>query len=120
MSQKLVTKAIQAALKKYPIYSQDGKKDQALVIARYFLPGSGLTTYILEGDPVTGECFGCQSLTGPAGFEYGYIDLDQLLNIRIRFQGRLSLPIERDISIIPGKKTLGECMAIYGESMIYG
>lgn len=120
MSQKLVTKSIQAALKKYPIYSQDGKGDQALVIARYFLPGSGLTAYILEGDPVTGECFGCQSLTGPHGFELGYIDLDELLNVKNRIGGKWYLPIERDISIIPGKKTLGECMAIYGESMIYG
>lgn len=35
---KLVTKALEKLFAKYPIYSQDGKKYDAVVIAKFFMP----------------------------------------------------------------------------------
>ncbi len=46
---KLLTKAIEKQLAKYPIYSQDGKGGKAQVICKFFNPCGSQTWYILEG-----------------------------------------------------------------------
>lgn len=58
-----MTKEIEAALEQHPLYSQDGKGGKALVLAKFFLPGTSWTWYILEGsridldeDTATGSC----------------------------------------------------------------
>lgn len=45
---KLITKALEKTFAKYPMYSQDGKGNDAVVIAKFFLPGSGFTWYVTE------------------------------------------------------------------------
>lgn len=47
---KLLTKAIEKQLAKYPIYSQDGKGGKAQVICKFFNPCGSQTWYILEGE----------------------------------------------------------------------
>lgn len=50
---KLLTKAIEKQLAKYPIYSQDGKGGKAQVICKFFNPCGSQTWYIPECDPIT-------------------------------------------------------------------
>lgn len=47
---KLITKALEKTFAKYPMYSQDGKGNDAVVIAKFFLPGSGFTWYVTEAE----------------------------------------------------------------------
>lgn len=47
---KLLTEEIKRKLAKYPICSQDGKGEEALVLCKFFNPYGDQTWYILEGD----------------------------------------------------------------------
>lgn len=105
---KLFTKPVENAIEKTPFYSQDGKKGEAKVIARFFL--QNCTWYVLEGNNATGELYGLVDMG--YGFEYGYFDRRQLETVR----GAWGLGVERDLSIKPLKMTVAECMTMYGET----
>lgn len=118
-TQVLVTKAVYRALEKMPYRSQDNKKLDAKVIARYFL--ASMTAYVLEADNLEeGIVFGLIDC-GNYGFEYGAISLYELAGVAIpvtinghRFE-HIKVAIERDINVKPLKKTLGQCIEIYVE-----
>jgi len=82
-----------------PLYSQDGKGDEAIVYAHYFNPYGVGEWWILEWDGEN-EMFGYADLGFP---ELGYISLSELENVSI---GGMELPIERDLHW--QEKTLGE------------
>jgi len=82
-----------------PLYSQDGKGDEAIVYAHYFNPYGVGEWWILEWDGEN-EMFGYADLGFP---ELGYISLSELENVSI---GGMELPIERDLHW--REKTLGE------------
>ena len=46
---RLMNTELAEALEKYPLYSQDGKKADAVVVAKYFFPATALTWYVTEG-----------------------------------------------------------------------
>lgn len=101
---KLITKALEDILAKYPLYSQDGKGDDAVVIAKFFLPGSGFTWYVTEAEKQTnGDYMFFGFVDGIEG-EFGYFTLSELASVR----GRFGLTIERDMYFNNGKITLGE------------
>ena len=85
---KLLTKELEAKLP--PLYSQDGKGDDAMVIVKFFTPDSNWTWYATEYDPIERVFFG---LVDGLDMELGYFSLDELESLR----GPLGLPIERDI-----------------------
>lgn len=92
---KLITKAIEQKMKKYPLYSQDGKGDDAEVIVKFFIPDAQATWLVTEAEDIGGgdyEFFGLATLNG-YDWEYGYFRLSQLKQVR----GRFGLPIERDL-----------------------
>ncbi len=92
---KLLTKAIENKLKKYPLYSQDDKGDSAEIICKFFTPNKGWTWYVLEGERQSNgdfHFFGIISNNGER--EYGYFSLNELQSIRLPFGMR----IERDTS----------------------
>ena len=98
--QKLITKAIEKLIAKYPIGSQDGKGLDAKVICKFFLPCSGATWYILEGEKQeNGDylLYGLATLFGDS-YEYGYVMYSELAAIKKRFLFDY-VYIERDISI---------------------
>lgn len=95
---KLVTKAIENLMNKYPLYSQDGKGDAAKVLFKVFNPYGGMNWYILEAGPVVDgdrELF-CLTTNGYGEREYGYVMLNDLLNARVNVFG-YKLPLERDM-----------------------
>lgn len=135
MAQKLLTKSIIEAIAKTPYGSEDGvERDNKKVIARYF-GGAAFVCYVLEDDSFfkeyktdekTGKTvptstdesnieenmvvFCAQSLGH--GLELGGTSLKELFAIRFRPFG---LPVERDKSVEPFKKTLGELRKMHNE-----
>ena len=85
---KLLTKELQKKLP--PLYSQDGKGDDAIAYAKFFDPCSSWTWYATEYDPENKIFYGYV-----AGFEneYGTFSLTELESVK----GRFGLGIERDM-----------------------
>ena len=99
---KLITKKIEGDLLKHPIYSQDGKGDDAIVICKFFNPCGAGTWYVLEGEKLENgdwEFFGIVDLFER---EYGYFRLSELQSLRLPFGAK----IERDMYF--GKCKVGE------------
>ncbi len=87
----LLTKADQERLP--PLYSQDGKGDEAIAYVKYFHPLSNYTAYATEYNPTTKIFFGlvqCQEE------ELGYFSLEELEETVV-----CGLPIERDHNFQP-------------------
>lgn len=113
MTQKLLTSAIKTAARKFPLGSQDGKRGEALVLARFFTPASSYTWYMLEYDEENDEAFGY--IVGPEP-EYGYFSVKELQEARMQsgfLRGMQA--VERDISVDPKKRTLADLLKAYGE-----
>lgn len=109
---KIITKEIEKLAKKYPLYSQDAKGDEAVVFVKFFDPTGSATWYITEMNiekvvsmgnkqHIEGTAFGY--VTGLAYDELGYVDLNELFS----HVGLFGLGIERDLHY-NGKMTLGE------------
>lgn len=91
---KLLTKAIEKKLEKFPLYSQDGKGVEAKVVCKFFSPVGSWTWYVLEGtkhEDGDWEFFGI--VVNDMGAEYGYFGLKELENLSLPF----GLKVERDL-----------------------
>lgn len=107
---KLFDNATLKRLKKYPIYSQDGKGDKVVVSAKIFNPYGGGKFFITEydGDDLM---YGYSSMSGrhdDPNNEWGYFSKKELENTRVNVLG-MRMPLERDISYST-PKTMGEVM----------
>lgn len=84
-----------------PLYSQDGNKAQTQFFIRFFHNSVNMTWYISEFD---GEetFFGLASINGYP-FEWGYINLQELLSAPMKMAGRTMniAGVERDICFKP-------------------
>ena len=106
---KLRTQEVERLLHKYPLYSQDGKDAEALVLCKFFI-GSA-TWYIMEGSEEGGDftLFGLTCMGQDA--EFGYTSLSELESIAIetdimdertkQSKGTMIFEVERDISFEP-------------------
>lgn len=123
----LFTKEIEAALERYPLYSQDDKGREAVAVCRLVLQGTPWAWYVLEGNRIeldeaaandakikagpTWQLFGIVcSNTAPAG-EYGYFLLAELEAIQVKAPvideadnviGNIPLKVELDPLFSPG------------------
>ena len=86
---KILTKARRELLSKYPIYSQDGKRGDAVAVLRLFITGTSATFYILEGEPAgeydgreNWELFGVSNMEAD-GWSYGYYSLAEMEGISL-------------------------------------
>ncbi len=96
---KLLTQEIRHKLP--PLYSQEDKGGDAIVIVKFFTPDSSWTWYVTEGSPEE-EDFIFFGLVDGHEKELGYFSLAELQKAR----GPMGLPIERDLHWKP--KTLRE------------
>ena len=91
----LLTEEIIERFKEYPLYSQDGKGMESLVLVKYFSPitsGTWLITQAEETESGDWLLFGyCHILE----WEWGYVMLSDLENLKLPF----GLSIERDLYI---------------------
>lgn len=79
---ELLTKKQREALKGFPLYSQDGKKGEAVASVRLFITGTAATFYITEANLETGELFGVSNMEG-GSWTYGYFSLDELVGLSL-------------------------------------
>ncbi len=82
------------------LYAQEAKGDEALVHVKLFDPTGSWTWFITEFDPTNNTAFG---LVNGHEAEIGYIDLNELANVR----GRMGIGIEIDMHFKP--QTLATC-----------
>lgn len=94
---------IKSIIKDYPIYSQDGKGGESLVILKFFWPMGAATWWITEGNIINEgteeediEFFGYVSGLVPGGDEFGYIPFSELREVY-----KAGLFIERDSYFSP-------------------
>ena len=94
---KLITKELEKKFAKYPLYSQDGKGEQAKIICKFFNPCGASTWYVLEAEKQEdGDYlfFGYVDLWGNKNeAELGYFTLNELKSVKLPF----GLTIERDL-----------------------
>ena len=90
---KLMTKAIENKLAKHPLYSQDGKGENAEIIFKVFNPYGRGTWYVLEGEKRPNGDWMLYGIVDIMEREYGYFLLSDLQNYRNRF----GLGFERDM-----------------------
>lgn len=88
---KLITKQIEKALEKKPLYSTDGQKKK-VAICKFFTPWAGWTWYVYEGEKEGNDWtfFGLVDNNGQK--ELGYFSLKELESVT----GPFGLKIERD------------------------
>lgn len=96
---KLLTKELERRFA--AVGRQEGKGDEAVVIAKYFHPMSSWTWYATEYSPEDRMFFG---LVDGHEQEWGYFSLDELSTTRVR-----GLGIERDLYF--GEATIGSVKA---------
>ena len=93
---KLMTKAIEKAIEKAPLYSKDGQGKNAEVIVKYFYPYGTGTWLVTEGEKLENgdfEFFGYVDLG--YGYEAGYFRLSELESLAKL--NRYGLGVERDL-----------------------
>ena len=96
---RLMNKELAESLEKYPLYSQDGKKADAVVVAKYFFPATALTWYVTEGRKEDDDYLFFGLVVGTdTSAEMGYFSLSQLLAINV-----YGLRVERDMYFKPRK-----------------
>ena len=96
---ELLTKEIVKRLENYPLYSQEGKKKDAVVVAKFFLPLGAWTWYVMEANLHDNILYGV-IVNGSGECEYWYFSLTELQELRAT---RFRLPVERDIAFKPTK-----------------
>lgn len=96
-----MTKKIEQRLAKFPLYSQDGKGEDAEIVCKFFSPVGSRTWYVLEAEKFNEndyEFFGIV-INGYGEHEYGYFTLGELKQLQLPF----GLSIERDMYFSPCK-----------------
>ena len=92
---RLMNAELAESLKKFPLYSQDGKKAEA----KYFFPATALTWYVTEGREEDDDYLFFGLVVGTdTSAEMGYFSLSQLSELNV-----CGLKVERDIYFQPKK-----------------
>ena len=105
----LLPSEVRAAFARSPIGSQEGARDAARVLVKYFFPAGRYTFLVTEAEKQGDDylLFGyCISAFGADCDEWGYASLAELRSVRVR-----GLSIERDLDVHPEERTVAELLA---------
>ena len=91
----LLTDEIKELFKQYPLYSQDGKGMDSLVLVKYFSPITSGTWLITEAEEQPDGDWLLFGYCHISCWEWGYVMLSELQNLKLPF----GLTIERDLYI---------------------
>lgn len=92
---KLLTEEIIKRFKEYPLYSQDGKGMDSIVLVKYFNPVGACTWLITEAELQEDGDWLLFGYCHIWCWEWGYVMLSDLENLKLPF----GLTIERDLYI---------------------
>jgi hypothetical protein len=93
---KLMTKEIEKKLAKYPIYSQDGKGEEAEVIVKYFNPYGRGTWLITEAEKLEDGDYLLYGYCHIFEWEWGEVLLSEIENATVNVFGE-EMHMERDL-----------------------
>ena len=91
----LLTDEIKELFKQYPLYSQDGKGMDSVVLVKYFNPCGAGTWLITEAEEQEDGDYLLFGYCHIFCWEFGYLLLSELQNLKLPF----GLNIERDLYI---------------------
>jgi len=94
----LLTDEIKELFKQYPLYSQDGKGMDSVVLVKYFSPITSGTWLITEAEEQPDGDWLLFGYCHISCWEWGYVMLSELQNLKLPF----GLTIERDLYISKG------------------
>lgn len=92
---ELLTEEIIERFKEYPLYSQDGKGIDSIVLVKYFNPCGAGTWLITEAELQDDGSWLLFGYCHISCFEWGYVSLKELQDLKLPF----GLTIERDLYI---------------------
>ena len=95
LKMKLLTEEIIKRFKEYPLYSQDGKGMDSIVLVKYFNPVGAGTFLITEAEEQEDGDWLLFGFCHIFEWEWGYVMLSDLENLKLPF----GLRIERDLYI---------------------
>ena len=99
---KLITKQIEKRLEKFPLYSQNGKGDNATIVCKFFL--ASWTWYVLEAQKQpNGDYLFYGIVDNGRELERGYFRLSELESLRVWG----CVKVERDMYFNP--IVVGKC-----------
>ena len=78
---QLMTKELEKRFKKFPLYAQDGKGDEAIIVVKYFNPFGGGTWLITEGEKQEDGDWMFFGYCHIFEWEWGYVRLSELEKI---------------------------------------
>ena len=79
MTSRLITPQLAEQFKQYPLYSQDGKKKDAICQCVFFI--GKVRWYVLEGQPEGNDFTLFSIVVGLADTEYGYASIKEMESI---------------------------------------
>ena len=91
----LLTNEIKELFKEHPLYSQDGKGMNSVVLVKYFNPCGSGTWLITEAEEQEDGDYLLFGYCHISCWEWGYVLLSELQNLKLPF----GLTIERDLYI---------------------
>ena len=103
---KLITKELEEAFEKHPLYSSEDKAMDAEVVVKYFNPIGRGSWLITEAEKQENGDFLMFGYCHIFEWEWGYVLLSELENIELPF----GLTIERDLY---ARGTVGELSGLY-------
>ena len=107
---RLMTPRLEEALEGYPLYSQDGKGEEAVCRAIFAL--GAVRWFILEGEREENDTILFGIVVGLAEDEYGYISLNELseveLDLTAQGLGKLQVRLQENFTPTP-LKNLQDC-----------
>ena len=106
---KLWTKELEQKAKRYPLYSQDGKGENAEVLVKYFAPAGSYTLLVTEAEQQEDGDWLFFGLTYLYEWEWGYTLLSELEGVRVNVLG-YKLPLERDLYSVKEHTTVKDLM----------
>lgn len=95
---KLINEEITKRFKEYPLYSQDGKGEESVVLVKYFNPCGSGTWLITEAELQENGDWLLFGYCHIYCWEWGYVSLKELQNLKLPF----GLSIERDLYMRKG------------------
>lgn len=100
MTSRLITPQLAEQFKLYPLYSQDGKKKDAICQCVFFI--GKVRWYVLEGQPEGNDFTLFSIVVGLADTEYGYASIKEMESISVDVGHNLpKIPILQDKSFKP-------------------
>jgi hypothetical protein len=104
----LITPELRSVIRQFPLGSQEGLRENAKVIVKFFFPAGRYTFYATEGEEQSDDIlfFGyCVSPLGPDCDEWGYASLAELRSLCVR-----GLTMERDLHFPIATRTVGDAL----------